>query len=802
MVDCVSANGGASCYTCTVGSNGKPCQNGGTAKGSTQSNTCGCACKAGFDGDHCQNLMDPCAGKDCGYGDCNNGICVCTAGWNGGDCKNNIDDCTGKACSNQGSCSDGVSTYTCNCIGGFAGNDCQINVDECEETDCGNGSCIDGVNTFSCECAAGWNGADCKNNINECASVDCGNGSCIDGVNSYNCECADGWDGADCQIAQQCTASANGQACANGGSASGTTGNCGCDCAAGWEGANCQSATTTTTPTAAATTIIVTSAAAAAVVATVASEATKIPFQPRNNSTLFGPKVFGTDNGGGGGGGDKSNITVDDGEDNDQGLSSGVVAVVVVVVVVVLVPIMIMIGLVLRTRKKKTVHKEEVHAEGIAVVADAVVAGDNLAAITVQNPMFALCDGASGGGTATGAGDAASCGVTQYSSCDALLSVQHFYDRIVAEESEMPPMLNFDLNHALAETPTVELLVAVNKAAVHCCANSTFSFQNPVAEALAFGQNMLVEERRRRRAQRSSSAYATPGAVFLPEDFTATDAATIHVYTQDTPLYVGLNGALGGWGLGGFASIMYYLHYAKLLITACSKLPSFSGRLYRGVRLPPSVVLGGKGVGDILELHAITSTSMTPDVLRDKTFLGIGDAGMLHNNTQRTVFQYAALSAVKIQQFSALGDEAEQQHGAEHVVNEDEVLFLPGARFRIDSIKTWEFGVVEVQLHQLPPEVPGRASADPLGVYGSICPLYEEINDYLAPAAYSGYSTLPPFVYDKLHGESGMYVFVLCVFCGWEGMCTCRTLSHFCFGCVFFFFWLFLVVFFLLAFLF
>lgn len=35
--------------------------------------------------------------------------------------------------------------------------------------------------------------------------------------------------------------------------------------------------------------------------------------------------------------------------------------------------------------------------------------------------------------------------------------------------------------------------------------------------------------------------------------------ASIHAYTQDSPLYVGLNGALGGWGPEGRAAVAYYL---------------------------------------------------------------------------------------------------------------------------------------------------------------------------------------------------------------------------------------------------
>lgn len=73
--------------------------------------------------------------------------------------------------------------------------------------------------------------------------------------------------------------------------------------------------------------------------------------------------------------------------------------------------------------------------------------------------------------------------------------------------------------------------------------------------------------------------------------------------------------------------------------------------------------------------------------------LGIGEEGAAQSGSgERTVLQFAALSAVEISRFSALGDAAEEEHGSDNgFVNEDEVLLLPGTRFKIDKITKCHF---------------------------------------------------------------------------------------------------------------
>lgn len=61
-----------------------------------------------------------------------------------------------------------------------------------------------------------------------------------------------GYTGSNCETASSsstaCTNGANGNPCVNGGSASGTSGNCGCTCVGGYTGSNCGTAAPRTAP--------------------------------------------------------------------------------------------------------------------------------------------------------------------------------------------------------------------------------------------------------------------------------------------------------------------------------------------------------------------------------------------------------------------------------------------------------------------------------------------------------------------------------------------------------------------------
>ena len=195
-------------------------------------------------------------------------------------------------------------------------------------------------------------------------------------------------------------------------------------------------------------------------------------------------------------------------------------------------------------------------------------------------------------------------------------TADHFYRRVINNHADATLPRKKRPLESLAACPTMSLAEALAKAAVHC----RFDFQEAVQIAEAFG---------RRMTSKVSEAVESPPLhhITLPEGLTGGDIATMHVITQDTPLHCGLNGALGGWGAKAADAMIHYMPYAKLLSTAFAKLPRYSGRLFRGVRLPIEEVLGGKGVGDVIELCAFTFTSTTSDALRDRKFLGIGDLG-------------------------------------------------------------------------------------------------------------------------------------------------------------------------------
>jgi poly(3-hydroxybutyrate) depolymerase len=85
-------------------------------------------------------------------------------------------ECNPNPCLNNGTCVDGVGSFTCTCPAGVSGTTCQTDVDECAPNPCQNGgSCTDGTNAFTCTCPGGFNGPTCANDIDECAT---NNGGC------------------------------------------------------------------------------------------------------------------------------------------------------------------------------------------------------------------------------------------------------------------------------------------------------------------------------------------------------------------------------------------------------------------------------------------------------------------------------------------------------------------------------------------------------------------------------------------------------------------------------------------------
>lgn len=168
----------------------------------------------------------------------------------------------------------------------------------------------------------------------------------------------------------------------------------------------------------------------------------------------------------------------------------------------------------------------------------------------------------------------------------------------------------------LEETEVVALAKAVENASIHCGGGP---YDDQVELANVFYDETYPDGINSRTAN---------GAAALPRR----DATVLHVFTQETKLYKGLNGALGDYGENGRAALPQYLQLTKLLIVAARKLaPLPPVTVYRGVTRSYLELLGGLGVGGRLTWWSFTSTTRTPDVLRTNQFLGIGSAGSLQS---------------------------------------------------------------------------------------------------------------------------------------------------------------------------
>merc|ERR1712015_228944 len=92
-----------------------------------------------------------------------------------------VDDCLSNPC-DQGTCTDGVNSYTCQCTPGYTGDNCDEDVDDCQPNPCVHGTCTDGVNSHTCQCTPGYTGDNCDEDVDDCQPNPCVHGTCTDGV--------------------------------------------------------------------------------------------------------------------------------------------------------------------------------------------------------------------------------------------------------------------------------------------------------------------------------------------------------------------------------------------------------------------------------------------------------------------------------------------------------------------------------------------------------------------------------------------------------------------------------------------
>ena len=307
----------------------------------------------------------------------------------------------------------------------------------------------------------------------------------------------------------------------------------------------------------------------------------------------------------------------------------------------------------------------------------AAASGGAPAEEAVNSPQHAYAWSAGGGGGGGGAaGYLKSLVLTSGSSATDLTEYQMaMYQRVVSTEADESDESSITyLWSVLLATPLGSLQEAATLATVHCNAD----LQNEVAAAFAFAAALLGSPR--------------VGQIYAALGLTDVDVAVVHLYTQETALYPGMNGALGGWGADGTRGIPHYAPFIKLLLNAMAKLPPVgNAEVFRGVRdTPLDVLLKGKGVGDTLVWGAFTSTSLDADTLQDPAFFGVGP-GL----GDRVIFHIKVQTGVQIQELSNSGSLFGYADG-----DEVEVLLRPGTSFVIDAITSLGDGVIKVQMHE------------------------------------------------------------------------------------------------------
>ena len=127
------------CFIDCVLSDCVDCSDYGHCVETTVNDTCAqCVCPTGFQGECCEIDAPPttCDNNPCGSDEnrhfkCDNlahglYLCSCESGWEGDDCDQQIDPCNPNPCQNSGSCNPtGDGGFTCNCISDYTGQICE-----------------------------------------------------------------------------------------------------------------------------------------------------------------------------------------------------------------------------------------------------------------------------------------------------------------------------------------------------------------------------------------------------------------------------------------------------------------------------------------------------------------------------------------------------------------------------------------------------------------------------------------------------------------------------------------------------
>ncbi|KAG8299319.1 hypothetical protein J6590_103900 [Homalodisca vitripennis] len=161
----------------------QPCSNGASCldvRNDKTNDNFTCTCAPYYAGNYCE--MAYCEVESCQKGFCKKDakppFCQCDNGFEGRYCEIDIDECKSNPCLNNGSCIDGIATFSCNCTGtGFQGGLCEVDIDECSYSPFGDGT---------------WfQGRLCEVDIDECSYSPCGDGTCENTLGSFLCLCSD-----------------------------------------------------------------------------------------------------------------------------------------------------------------------------------------------------------------------------------------------------------------------------------------------------------------------------------------------------------------------------------------------------------------------------------------------------------------------------------------------------------------------------------------------------------------------------------------------------------------------------------
>uniref|UniRef100_A0A6Q2XNC4 Notch receptor 3 n=1 Tax=Esox lucius TaxID=8010 RepID=A0A6Q2XNC4_ESOLU len=238
-----------------------PCRNGGTCV--DQENGFHCQCPDGFQPPFCYSQVDECGSSPCVHGACRDDVngyrCDCEPGWVGKNCDLDRNDCLPSPCQNAGTCIDQLNGFTCKCRQGFRGEPgrasreqrstvpmpqwhaAPVNINECWSSPCLNqGTCVDGVASFTCLCELPYSGSTCADVLTPCSPDPCDNhAQCTNTPDylGYQCNCQQGWQGQLCNIdVNECVSNP----CKDRGTCTNTLGGYVCLCQGGFTGANCE----------------------------------------------------------------------------------------------------------------------------------------------------------------------------------------------------------------------------------------------------------------------------------------------------------------------------------------------------------------------------------------------------------------------------------------------------------------------------------------------------------------------------------------------------------------------------------